>query len=229
MFRIKICGITTAEDGALAAGAGADAIGLNFYAHSPRFVDQQRGRSIVNGLPPNVAKVGVFVNAPAAEIRALAGSLALDFVQLHGDEPPEAMAELGGLSVIRAFRLGADGWQRWFAYLERCRQLNALPCAVLVDAHRHGEYGGTGQSPDWTIVSRFHDANIRLPLILAGGLTPGNVAEAITAARPYGVDTASGVEVRPGVKDKGRVEAFVAAARSALRQLASEPDVPRSS
>jgi phosphoribosylanthranilate isomerase len=155
--------------------------------------------------------------------------LALDFVQLHGDEPPEFIAELEGLRVIRAFRLAAEGWQPWLRYLDRCRQLSALPCAILVDAHRKGEYGGTGQTPDWATVRLFHDSAVRLPLILAGGLTPHNVVEAIAATRPHGVDTASGVESHPGTKDGGKVSAFVAAAQGALSRLAAEPNRPASS
>ena len=216
MFRVKICGITTADDGAHAIRAGADAIGLNFYRGSRRCIEPERAASIAEALPPNAIKVGVFVNEPAADIRKIADALELDFIQLHGDEPPEVVAELSDLAVIRAFRLGVDGWDACREYLDRCRRLSSLPIAVLVDAFQQGEYGGTGESPDWSTVKKYRDLNLGVPLILAGGLTPENVSQAIAIAHPYGVDSASGVESAPGVKDKRKVAAFVAEARLAL-------------
>lgn len=216
MFRVKICGITCPDDARAAAQAGADAVGLNFYSGSRRFVDRQQAAAIVEALPERVAKVGVFVNAQVGEIRDAMTLHGLDFAQLHGDEPPQAIADLSGLAVVRAFRLGAEGWQPLVDYAAECLRLNALPKAVLVDSCQLGAYGGTGEATDWACARRYHDLHLGLPLILAGGLNPANVTEAITCVKPFGVDTASGVESTPGVKDRLKITAFVAAARQAL-------------
>jgi phosphoribosylanthranilate isomerase len=216
MFRVKICGITTPEDGAYAIRAGADAIGLNFYSGSRRCVDRQRADQIIGALPSGAIKVGVFVNASAAEVHDTADALRLEFVQLHGDEPPEMLAELADLQVIRAFRFGPLGWDPCRSYLDCCDRLASLPCALLVDAYRQGEYGGTGEAPDWPTIRKHRELHLGLPLILAGGLRPDNVARAIAIAEPYSVDTASGVESSPGVKDHSKLASFVAAARRAF-------------
>lgn len=216
MFRVKICGITTPQDGAQAIAAGADAIGLNFYSGSRRFVTLDRAKAIVEVLPPEAQKIGVFVNASAAEIRKIASAVHLSMIQLHGDEPVELLAELDELPIVRAFLLGEQGWEPCRRYFDRCQARGKQPAAVLVDAFQKGEYGGTGQSPDWAVVSQYRDLRIDVPLILAGGLKSDNVAEAIKLARPDGVDTASGVESAPGAKDAGKVNAFVDAARAAL-------------
>jgi len=218
VFRIKICGITRPEDALAAATAGADAIGLNFYQASPRFVDPRRIEAIRSVLPAHVAKVGVFVNAAADAICEAAKLAQLDYAQLHGDEPPDVIGQLRGLPVIRAFRL-ADRWQPIIEYLQHCRGLGSLPTAVLVDACRPGSYGGTGELADWSMTRQYHDLGLDLPLILAGGLRPDNVAAAIAAVRPFGVDTASGVEQSPGSKDAQKITDFVAAARNALVNL----------
>jgi phosphoribosylanthranilate isomerase len=217
-FRIKICGVTLPEDAAAAAEAGADAIGLNFYRGSPRYVDPRQAEAIIAALPPGLSKVGVFVNSGANELRQTAEKLALDYVQLHGDEPAEFLGQLNGLPIIRAFRFGMQGWQALVEYLAECRSLKALPMSILVDGYSSsGDYGGTGQSPDWQAVRQFHDLGTHLPLILAGGLNPSNVAQAIMTVRPMAVDVASGVESRPGKKDWVKVSDFVAAAREAFR------------
>jgi phosphoribosylanthranilate isomerase len=216
MFRVKICGITTPSDGGGAIEAGADAVGLNFYPGSRRYVDRKRAAEIIAALPANAITVGVFVNASVAQIRDMAQSLNLSYIQLHGDEPPELLGEIADLRVIRAIRLSADGWDSCRGYLERFRQLGCLPQALLVDSFCAGDYGGTGESPDWAAVRQYHELGLGLPLILAGGLTPANVSEAIAIVRPFGVDVASGVESAPGIKDRHQVTAFVAAARRAL-------------
>ena len=208
MFRIKICGITKPDDACLVAEAGADAIGLNFYAKSKRYVAREIAKEIAAVLPASVAKVGVFVNASADEIRQLASEVPLDYVQLHGDEPAEILTELRDIQVIKAHRCRERG------LLSLARSLadvdsDAQPCAVLVDAYHHAQYGGTGRSLDWTEVGRQKSLLGQLPVILAGGLTPVNVARAIRLAGPYAVDTASGVESSPGVKDAQKVKAFV--------------------
>jgi phosphoribosylanthranilate isomerase len=225
MFRIKICGVTREEDARSAAQCGADAIGLNFYAGSARFVDRQQARRIIAVLPPGVAKVGVFVNQAVEEILATYDELGLDFIQLHGDEPPAMIGRLGGRPVVRALSWGTrlacrDGPSESLAvirsHLDDGRRCGALPTAVLIDAPIAGHYGGTGQTMDWQALSQWRQTLGDLPLVLAGGLRPENVAEAIRACRPSAVDTASGVESRPGVKDRARLEAFVFAARRAF-------------
>lgn len=218
MFQIKICGITSVADAQHAANAGADAIGLNFYSRSPRCLDLAAARSIVAALPSGFAKVGVFVNDELSRIARMADEMRLDFVQLHGDEPPAVLAQLRPRPLIRAFRLDAAGWRPIIEYIAACRNLDVLPAALLIDAHAPGLYGGTGQTVDWLTVRDRPEELAGLPIILAGGLTPENVAEAIAAARPWGVDTASGVESAPGVKDAGKIDGFVREARTALRR-----------
>jgi phosphoribosylanthranilate isomerase len=215
LFRVKICGITRPEDAIAVAEAGGDAIGLNFYAKSPRFVQDDLARQIIAALPPPVAKVGVFVNSPAAEIREKAERLKLDWVQLHGDEPPEFVLELPGLRVIRAVRMS----DRVTVVLPKKGQLVKRPSAVLIDAYDSAAYGGTGKTIPWDAVPEASRRLAGLPVILAGGLTPENVAEAIATARPHGVDTASGVESSPGIKDPEKLGAFIRAARESFSQL----------
>ncbi|HEY1784338.1 MAG TPA: phosphoribosylanthranilate isomerase [Pirellulales bacterium] len=218
MFRIKICGITSVADGLSVARSGADAVGLNFCPTSPRQIDIPLAEEIVAALPAGVARVGVFVNAPAAEVGRIARRLRLDYVQLHGDEPPEYLAELTGVPIVRAFR-GTDDFRPVAAYLAACRALGRAPAAVLVDAFQAGQYGGTGQSPDWSAIACARPAWGDLPLVLAGGLHPDNVATAIDQVRPTAVDSASGVESSPGRKSADRVATFAAAARAAFDQL----------
>ena len=216
VFRVKICGITNVEDARHAAGAGADAIGINFYGGSVRAVSLDQARTIAEAVPDEVSKVGVFVNASPAEVRQAAERLNLDYVQLHGDEPPSMLGDLAGVRVIRAYRLGNEGWQPLVNYLNDCRRFAAMPAAILVDACREGAFGGTGQAVDWALTRQFHELHLGLPLILAGGLTPQNVGDAISAVSPAAVDTASGVESSPGRKDPTKVAAFVAASRMAM-------------
>ncbi len=225
MFQIKICGVTDEAAAAACVAAGADALGLNFYPPSPRFVSREIASRICAALPESVRRVGVFVNASPEAIIQTAAQLALDWVQLHGDEPPETIAQLHPWPVIRAFRLGKDGPGPLFQYLRDCAQAGRRPDAVLVDAWRAGEYGGTGQQVDWQIVARLVQHLDPLPVVLAGGLTPHNVMDAIRTARPRAVDTASGVESRPGEKDAERVRDFVFRVREAFDSLEkSAPD-----
>ncbi|HEX3871627.1 MAG TPA: phosphoribosylanthranilate isomerase [Pirellulales bacterium] len=219
MFRIKICGITTVDDARSAVQAGADAIGLNFFRGSPRRISIEMARDIIAALPPGVAKVGVFVNASATEVRATADALHLDYVQLHGDEPPDQLGSLADLAVLRAFRLGPDGLTAVSLYLRTCASLNAAPHSVLLDSLRTGQYGGTGSTFDWQRAIDYLQLPNVPPLVLAGGLTAENVADAIAAVRPAAVDTASGVESSPGRKDVARMMRFVAAARAAFDAL----------
>ena len=216
MFRIKICGITNVDDALSAARAGADAIGLNFYTRSPRCVGPDAARRIVEALPAGLVKVGLFVNSPADAVCRLFDDLQLDLIQLHGDEPPEFLPQLGGRPVMRVFRIGPEGLRPITDYLDRCRALDALPGLVLLDALVAGEYGGTGKTADWAAAKQYAAQPNVPPLILAGGLTPQNVADAIQSVRPAGVDVASGVESHPGRKDPAAIVAFVQAARTAF-------------
>jgi phosphoribosylanthranilate isomerase len=209
---VKICGVTSVEDALACAELGADWIGLNFHRPSPRYVDPEVAAAILAVLPPRVTAVGVFVDRPAAEVAALADRLGLRTVQLHGHEPPEDLAALGRFRVVRAFRLHpAGGWSIITDYLARAEALGHPPDAVLVDAYVPGLSGGTGTTIDATLL----DTRPALPrLILAGGLTPENVAERIARAQPWMVDVASGVESAPGRKGAAAVAAFLRAARA---------------
>ena len=219
MFRIKICGITSSDDARAAVAAGADAIGLNFYPRSKRFVSPEVAAQIAAALPDDVIAVGVFVNTAAEEINEVARQVGLDCVQLHGDEPPAFAAQLApGVLVVRAHRCGVDGLAPLAQYLTACRAAGRVPDAVLVDADAGGDYGGTGEAADWSLVAREKHVLGEVPLVLAGGLTADNVAAAVTAVRPHGVDVASGVESAPGQKDAALVQRFVAAARQALHE-----------
>ncbi|MBN1588834.1 MAG: phosphoribosylanthranilate isomerase [Pirellulales bacterium] len=218
MFRIKVCGITSVDDGRMAAEAGAEAVGLNFYARSKRHVTPKLAQQIAAAMPPEVVRVGVFVNEKVDTIRQLVDTVGLDMIQLHGDEPARFVTELAAgcsMPVIRAFRLGPDGAPPIVAYVQRCLAADCPIRMILIDAYSQGDYGGTGKKADWLAVRELPREGLP-PLILAGGLTPENVALAIETTRPAAVDTAGGVESTPGRKDPRRVRAFVEAARAAL-------------
>jgi phosphoribosylanthranilate isomerase len=217
MFTIKICGITRPEDAQAAAAAGADAIGLNFYAKSLRAIDADRARAIIAALPREIVKVGLFVNARPKDICRIYDDLGLDLIQLHGDEPPESLPALGGRPVMKAFGVDAkDGLLTIIGYLIVCRALGCLPRLILVDAPRRHGFGGSGKLADWSLAKEYQaNPDILPPLVLAGGLKSENVTEAIRATGVRAVDTASGVESRPGIKDIPAMTAFVQAARRA--------------
>jgi phosphoribosylanthranilate isomerase len=216
-LQIKICGITNVADGYLAATEGADAIGLNFYAKSPRHVSRSEVPAIVGELPSATVVVGVFVNPNRDEIRsALAGVERIQIIQWHGENHPTR--DCLGYKVVPAFQLAAsDSLTEISNYLERCRISGQLPDAVLVDARAAGLYGGTGRTVPWDLLAEFRPG---VPVILAGGLTPDNVAEAIRIVRPYAVDVASGVERGPGRKDADLVRRFIESAREASLKYA---------
>ena len=204
--RIKICGITRVEDARMAWAAGADALGLNFYPRSSRYVVPEVAAALARTRPALGAVVGVFVNAAPEHIREVVRTCALTAVQLHGDEPPEACADYG-VPVIKALRVrSAEDVTRARAYVGV-----GDVTALLLDGAAPG-YGGGGVGFDWSLVAGLADVGV--PVLVAGGLNPANVAEAVRATRPYGVDVASGVETRPGIKDADAVRAFVRAARS---------------
>ncbi len=200
VFRIKICGITNVDDALATARAGADALGLNFYPCSPRCVSPEVARNIIAAVPAETVKVGLFVNSPAGEVCRSFDDLGLDLIQLHGDEPPEYLIQLGRRPVMRAFRIGTDGLRPVTEYLSRCRELGALPALTLLDSAVAGAYGGTGTTVNWKMAGQYVSAGDVPPLVLAGGLSPENVTEAICDVRPAAVDTASGVESRRDAK-----------------------------
>ncbi len=184
MFHVKICGVCYQSDLPAIAAAGAEAVGLNFYSQSKRFLSEGEADEVAAAVPRQLARVGVFVNATGAAMLAAAQRFQLDYLQLHGDEPPEQLAELRAYPVIKAFRFGIGGWQPIESYLSACKQHGALPVAVLVDAPAgNDEFGGTGRTGDWAALSDWC-SHIDVPLVLAGGLTAGNVAQAIETRSP---------------------------------------------
>ena len=197
MVRVKICGITSRQDALHAARCGADALGFVFYPGSPRYVSPEQARGIIEELPPFVTTVGLFVNESPGDIRRIAEGCGLDVLQLHGDESPAA-CEIPPFRVMKAFRVKDE------------RSLDGLPdyrvSAFLLDAWVAGSYGGTGQSFNWDLAARIARD---VPVVLAGGLDPDNVAQAVGAVRPYGVDVSSGVELAAGRKDPDKVAAFI--------------------
>ena len=211
---VKICGLTCIDDVLACAEAGVEWIGLNFHPNSSRFIEPARAATIIAALPPSIYAVGVFVDRPAGEVAKVADQLGLTIVQLHGHEPPEDILALGHLQVIRAFRLKrASDWSGVSEYLARARVVGRPPDAILVDAYVAGQSGGTGA----TVASDVLECMPPMPrLILAGGLTPENVAAKVAVVHPWMVDVASGVESAPGRKDPAKVAAFVKAARSAV-------------
>jgi phosphoribosylanthranilate isomerase len=214
MVRIKICGITRLEDARLAVSLGADALGFNFYEKSSRCLSPSDAWNILRKLPALVSTVGVFVNWDDSSILALAKSLRLSAVQLHGDESEVIAARCAKFfPVIKAFCTGPK-----FSLGELRRYTAAA--SFLLDAAPSTEgssiYGGTGQLANWKVAAR---AAKKFPVLLAGGLTPENVGEAIVVVRPYAVDVASGVESRPGKKDPGKLRAFFAEVSRANQDL----------
>jgi phosphoribosylanthranilate isomerase len=215
-LRVKICGVTSEADARAAARFGADAIGLNFYDGSPRHIDPRVVPAILTSLPPFVEPVGIYVGLRLAQMAEQARHFGLRSIQWHGDNADREPGCPEGFRLIAAFaiRTAAD-LETITRYLSACRELGQSPAAVLVDAGAPGQYGGTGRTAPWDLLANF---DCGLPLILAGGLTPDNVAEAVRLVRPYGVDVASGVESRPGVKDLDTMQRFIAAAREAAER-----------
>lgn len=220
---IKICGIrdlTTARD---VARLQPSAIGLNFYRESPRWIAFETAAEIVEALPGELEKVGLFVNAGPDEVISACDRCRLMTVQLHGDESPQMLGELAterpDVRLIRAVRLGTDGLDPLARHLEACSQLGVKISACLLDARVEGMYGGTGKTVPWETVAGEYQKGDWPPLILAGGLTADNVAEAIDVVRPWGVDVSSGVEQSPGVKDVEKVAAFIERSRTAFEAI----------
>lgn len=210
---VKVCGVRDRETAIKIAELGADAVGLNFYSRSPRCINADVAFRISQSLPDNVECVGVFVNHPIRDIEQIATKCQLDAVQLHGDEPPSYLADLQkrlpGIRLIRAWRMGKERLTGLDSYLNECKHWKCNVAGCLVDAHVDGMYGGSGRTVPWERLAREYDDTNWPSLILAGGLTVANVAEAIALVQPWGIDVASGVESSPGVKDLDLVEQFL--------------------
>jgi len=198
MTEIKICGITRLEDALCAADCGTDAVGFIFHKASPRYIAPERAREIIAQLPGKITKVGVFVNREAKEVERTMEACGLDLIQLHGDESPEYCRRFPHERVIKAVFLRTPG---------DLRSLGAYEVrAFLADARDAGRYGGTGKRPDWELAAKLRKSH---PLILAGGLDAGNIAEALAAVSPHAVDINSGCERAPGIKDHDRMRRII--------------------
>ena len=196
--RVKICGITRVEDGLAACAAGADAIGLNFYPPSPRAVTIEQAVAIRRALPPFVTVVGLFVNADQETVAETARAVHLDMLQFHGDES-RAQCELFAMPYMKAIRVSDD------VDLGEMSRRYAGARALVLDTHDDKLWGGSGRTFDWDAVP----ADLELPVVLAGGLSAANVADAIRRLRPYGVDVSGGVEQAPGIKDAAKIAKFI--------------------
>lgn len=201
--RSKICGITRIDDALAAVAAGADAIGFVFYAKSPRAVTAAQARAIIAALPPFVTTVGLFVNASTCELNETLDAVPLDLLQFHGDETPE-QCEGYHRPYIKALRVksGDDIAAACAAY--------ASASGILLDTYVEGVPGGTGQAFDWSLIPQ----GLSKPIILAGGLSVQNVAQAIAQVQPYAVDVSGGVEKSKGIKDHDKIRAFMQAVRA---------------
>ena len=201
--RVKVCGITSVADAQMLAAAGVDAIGLMFYPSSSRYVSASQAAEICAALPPFVTTVGLFLDADAEFVREVLLSVPLDVLQFHGMESPEYCGQFGRPYLKAVGMKGLEAYGGFAAYADRYPQAQG----ILVDSHAPGAAGGTGQTFDWTQVPQDYPK----PIILAGGLKPENVAEAIRVSGVYAVDLSSGVESSPGVKDAGKVQQLMEA------------------
>jgi len=209
--RVKICGVTTPADLKLCGDAGADAVGINFHPGSPRYVDPRAAPALLRHLPPFVDAVGVFVEQPLRQVYALSYQLGLRGVQWYG--PHLDRDDSFPFQLIPAFRVrDVESLAEVRAAVATCLEAGWKPAAVLLDSYVPGQHGGTGRTAPSELLIGFDPG---VPVILAGGLTPENVAEAVRTVRPYGVDVASGVELAPGRKDPEKVRRFIDAARAA--------------
>jgi phosphoribosylanthranilate isomerase len=211
-MKIKICGITNLEDALIAAHMGADALGFIFVKESPRVISADAARDIIKKLPPFIITIGVFVDSTEEEIRSIAEQTGIQCIQLHGNESPADYSKIS-IPVIKAFRVQPDF---------RAEVLLQYPAAAyLLDTYVNGTAGGTGKTFDWDIAI---SAKAYGRVILAGGLTPNNIGEAIKKVQPYGVDISSGVESVPGKKDKRKLQLLFKAIRSVKKEQTEKRD-----
>ncbi|MBL8524136.1 MAG: phosphoribosylanthranilate isomerase [Betaproteobacteria bacterium] len=205
--RVKICGITRAEDAVAAAKSGADAIGMVFYTASPRAVEVAQAKTICAALPPFVSTVALFVNAPAGQVHEVVTAVRPDLLQFHGDEDAQYCSQFT-VPYMKALRVGSSAAPadllKWQAEFQSARML-------LLDTLASGVYGGSGESFNWQVIP----PEMRQRIVLSGGLQPANVAEAVREVRPWAVDVSSGVEMHKGIKDHRRIEQFIEAVRNA--------------
>lgn len=216
MFRIKICGVTKLDDVEAVANAGCDAIGLNFAPISPRRLTFDLARELSRSASGRLLRVGVVMNPTPDELRRLLEEVELDAIQLHGQESPCLLDFCGGLPIIKALTWSGNSAEKQLSAEWRDSAGNQLR-AFLIDAIATGAGGGTGRTTNWSLLQPRPNEFVGLPLILAGGLRPSNVAQAIAATACDGVDTASGVESMPGIKDASLVQQFASNARAALK------------
>jgi phosphoribosylanthranilate isomerase len=205
-FLIKICGVTRPQDAEMAVKVGAGAIGINFWRGSKRFVEDTQAREILAAVPPSVLRVGVFVNAHPLVVTETVSELKLDRVQLHGDEKVGSWTELPGEKIIRAIRVYDESSLK--------EALSWEPSLFIYDAYTES-FGGAGVPAPWNLIA----TGARHPFLLAGGLNAGNVAQAIRITRPDGVDVATGVESKTGIKDREKMKNFIKAARAAATEI----------
>lgn len=202
--RVKICGVRSLAESLCALDCGVDALGFNFWPKSPRYIEPEEARGIIDRLPPLISCIGVFVNESSEHVLEVAGIAGINIVQLHGDESPEFCRELDSLKLIKALRVG-EGFEPG--------SIAQYPVsAVLLDTNIKGSYGGTGRRFDWRVAI---EAKQFARIILAGGLNIDNVAEAITEVKPFGIDVCSGVEAEPGRKDLDKLRQFMTEVRRA--------------
>lgn len=206
--RTKICGITRQDDAQAAARAGADAIGLVFYAPSPRAVTPAQAAQAIAGLPPFVTVVGLFVNATREDVLSTLAAVPLDLLQFHGDETPAYCGQFAR-PFLKALQVAPEAQPG--DLINYTAEYAAVPGArgVLLDAHVAGLRGGTGRTFNWNVIP----SGLALPVVLSGGLSPDNVAAAVRQVRPAAVDVSSGVERAPGIKDHAKIEAFITQSR----------------
>jgi phosphoribosylanthranilate isomerase len=202
MVRVKICGITNITDALSAAECGIDALGFIFYPKSPRYVPPEKAKEIIQKLPREMTRVGVFVNQEIQEVKEVAKFCDLSLIQLHGDESPLYCIQLSGFSLIKAVS------PRTEADILKSRKYPVG--AILVDAYEPGRYGGTGKISDWRLAIKVKETH---PLILSGGLSAENIREAIEAVRPHAVDINSGIEISPGKKDPDKIRRIMEVVR----------------
>lgn len=197
--RVKICGVRSLEEAEVAIEAGADALGFNFWPRSPRYIAPDAARRVIEQIPPLIYAIGVFVNEDRHRVAEIVSGVGLNAAQLHGDETPEFCAGLGPIKIIKAIRVTED--------LD-CASINNYPVsAILLDTGVKGSYGGTGKRFDWNTAV---EAKRYVRIILAGGLTVENVAEAVVSVNPFAIDVCSGVEAEPGRKDPDKLRRFMA-------------------
>lgn len=220
MFRVKICGVRSADEALQAIEFGADAIGLNFFPKSRCFISFDMAANIASSVGTRAIRVGLFVGATTETVRDANQQVGLDLNQLHGDEPVDFLSELRDLPLLKVFRFSDETASLIEPYLEECDQLGIPLRGVLIDAYDPSHYGGTGRTADWSLLREQWSSFRGMPVVLAGGLNPENVASAIRQVRPCGVDVSSGVEERPGLKDPVKVRDFCQAALGAFAEIA---------